>query len=372
MRLKEPSRHCECGQGYATQCVNCHGLPWGEFPIKTGKSRCTVDEAAQAALKALEEYFKKREEIMSFKKAERKQVKIKLAINGPSGSGKTYSALRLAKGMGGKIAVIDTEQGSASLYSDRFEFDTLTLGPPFTTDKYLDAINDAVKAGYDILVIDSISHQWAGQGGMLERKAQMDSTGKSNSFANWNRMTPEHERFKSAIQHSNIHIISTIRSKTEYALVQDDKGKQSPRRMGMAPIQRDGIEYEFTIVFDLSIDHHAEVSKDRTSLFVGQVFQVTEKTGELIKEWASSGTAEVIRPTTTPEEVLALSVKRSEKVKELIELNPSWLGKVSQHVSQKYLTTKFSELTEDQFNELCQMIANPRPDQLAEIEPEGE
>jgi AAA domain len=223
-------------------------------------------------------------EMMSFKKAERKAAKLKLAITGPSGSGKTLSALRLAKGLGGKIAVIDTENKSASLYSDRFEFDVLEIDPPYTNQKYLDSINLAVKGKYDILIIDSLTHQWAGEGGLLNKKEQMDARG-GNSFANWAKMTPEHEKFKSAILHADIHVIGTLRSKTEYTLSQNDKGKQVPQKLGMAPIQRDGIEYEFTTVFDVHMNHEAETSKDRSGLWIGQIFQITEETGVLFKRW---------------------------------------------------------------------------------------
>jgi hypothetical protein len=220
-----------------------------------------------------------------FQKAVRSQAKLKLAITGPSGSGKTFSALRLAKGMGGKVAVIDTENGSASLYSDRFEFDVLELEPPFTTDKYIAAIQGAVAAGYQTLIIDSATHQWAGEGGILDRKAKMDSRPGSNSYTNWNTMTPEHEKFKSAILQSDIHVIVTLRSKQEYILETNDKGKQAPKKVGLAPIQRDALEYEFTVVFDIAMNHEAEVSKDRTGLFVDKVFQVSEQTGETVAKW---------------------------------------------------------------------------------------
>jgi KaiC/GvpD/RAD55 family RecA-like ATPase len=121
---------------------------------------------------------------LAFKKAERTKAKLKLAITGPSGSGKTMSALRLAKGIGGRIALIDTENESASLYSDRFEFDTLALSPPYTTDKYLEALKAAMDAQYDVVIIDSISHQWAGEGGILNRKEQLDSQlGQAHSRA---------------------------------------------------------------------------------------------------------------------------------------------------------------------------------------------
>lgn len=223
-----------------------------------------------------------------FKKAERKRVKLKLAITGPSGSGKTYSALRLATGIGGKIAVIDTENGSASLYSDRFNFDVLELSAPYSVEKYSQAIRNAVEAGYDIVIIDSISHQWRGEGGILNKKEQLDSRG-GNSFTNWAKLTPEQEKFVAELLHSNIHLIATIRSKQEYAMSQDEKGKARVQKMGLAPIQREGMEYEFTTVFDVGMNHEAETSKDRTGLFADKIFKITEETGKEIKAWVDSG-----------------------------------------------------------------------------------
>lgn len=225
---------------------------------------------------------------MSFQKAEKKQAKLKLAITGPSGSGKTYSALRLAKGMGGRIAVVDTENKSASLYADKFDFDVLEIEPPYTNEKYLQALVEAVKAKYDIVIIDSLSHQWAGEGGLLNKKEQMDARG-GNSFQNWAKMTPEHEKFKMAILHADINIIGTMRSKQDYVMETNDKGKQAPKKVGLAPIQREGLEYEFTTVFDVAMNHEAVASKDRTGLFVDKIFQVTEQTGVELKTWLMSG-----------------------------------------------------------------------------------
>lgn len=226
---------------------------------------------------------------MTFKKAERKRVKIKLAIAGPSGSGKTFSALRLAKGLGGKIALIDTENGSASLYSDKFDFDSMELSPPYTTDRYVEAINAAVKAGYNVLIIDSITHQWDGEGGILNKKAKLDSIPGSNSYTNWNTLTPEHERFKSAMLHSDIHLIATVRSKQDYILAENGKGKMAPKKVGMAPVQRDGMEYEFTVFFDVNMNHDAQASKDRTDLFINDnLFKITEETGRDLEKWLAS------------------------------------------------------------------------------------
>lgn len=227
-----------------------------------------------------------------FQKAQRTQSKLKIALTGPSGSGKTYSALLLATGLGGKIAVIDTENGSASLYADRFDFEVLNIRPPFTTEKFIKALDIASKAGFQVVIMDSITHAWSGEGGLLEQKEQLDARGKGNSYTNWGTITKKHEAFKSAFLQSPIHVICTMRSKTEYVLVENEKGKQAPKKVGMAPVQRDGMEYEFTTVFDIAMNHEAEVSKDRTGLFPADgFFKISEDTGKLLAQWIGSAKA---------------------------------------------------------------------------------
>jgi len=226
----------------------------------------------------------KKGEFKMFKKAERTQQKLKIAITGPSGSGKTYSALRLAVGIGKKIALIDTENESASLYSDRFDFDVAKISPPYTTEKYSKAIFEAINAGYECLIIDSISHAWASQGGLLDQKQQLDDRGGKNRFTNWASITKKQERFVGDMSHADIHMICTMRSKQDYIL-QDVDGKSTPKKVGMAPIQRDGMEYEFTTVFDIAMNHEAEVSKDRTGIWGDQFFMITEETGKTFINW---------------------------------------------------------------------------------------
>ena len=230
-----------------------------------------------------------------FKRAERKQVRLKIALTGPSGSGKTFSGLLIAAGIGKRIAVIDTENKSASLYADvetgllaGIAFDILEIDPPYTIQKYLDGIAAAEKDGYEILLIDSISHAWAGEGGLLDKKTALDSRQGSNPYTNWAPVTKEHEQFRARLLQSDIHIICTMRSKQDYFL-EDVGGKKVPKKVGMAPIQRDGMEYEFTTVLDLAMDHNAISSKDRTGLFDGQVFKPTKETGKIFMAWLSTG-----------------------------------------------------------------------------------
>ena len=224
-----------------------------------------------------------------FRKAERRKAKLRLAITGPAGSGKTYGALLVAFGIGGKIALLDTENGSGDLYSALGNYDVCSICAPFSVQKYIDAIKDAENSGYDVLILDSISAEWAGTGGLLNLHTQITSSNRANSYAAWGQITPKHNAFIDAIISSNLHIIATIRSKTEYAQVQNERGKTEIKKMGLGLVQRDGIDYEFTTVFDLSMEHTVTVSKDRTSLFDGQVFTLTEDTGRTLREWLDTG-----------------------------------------------------------------------------------
>jgi hypothetical protein len=223
-----------------------------------------------------------------FQKATRENIKIKIAVLGPSGSGKTFSSLKIAKGLGKKIAVIDTENNSASLYSNILDFDVCKLSEPYTSKKFIDAINFAVKEGYDTIVVDSISHEWAGQGGILDRKTIKDSIG-GNSYTNWKDFTKEHNDFISCVLNSNANIICTMRSKTDYIMIENEKGKMMPKKVGLAPIQREGVDYEYSIVFDIAQNHIASVSKDRTGIFDGRNFLIDESIGEEIKTFITSG-----------------------------------------------------------------------------------
>ncbi len=253
-----------------------------------------------------------------FKKAEKSKSKLRLLLTGISGSGKTYSALLISKGLDSKkIALIDTENGSASLYADRFQFDVCEIKPPYTTLKYIEAIKFAEKEGYDTIIIDSVSHQWAGDGGLLNKKEQLDAQGKGNSYTNWAKITPEHEKFKSTILSSPSHIICTARSKQDYVVEMNDKGKQAPRKVGMAPIQRDGLEYEYTLVLDMDVAHQASSSKDRTSLFDGQIFIPGEQTGKILIDWLNSGKEPVIAQSPNSEALRAIVISIRAIQKEL-------------------------------------------------------
>ena len=216
---------------------------------------------------------------LQFNKATRKNAKLRLALCAPSGFGKTYSALRIAKGLGGKVAVLDTENGSAELYANDFEYDVLTMNAPYEPSKYVAAIKAAEEAGYDTIILDSLSHAWAGTGGLLDKHGSIADKG-GNSFAAWRKVTPDQNALVDAILQSKIHIIGTMRTKTGYSM---EGGAVT--KLGLEPVQRAGMEYEFTVVLDIDKKHNGHSSKDRTGLFTGKVVPVTEKVGEDLKAW---------------------------------------------------------------------------------------
>ena len=226
---------------------------------------------------------------MAFKKATKQNSTIKLAITGPSGSGKTYSALLIAKGLGGTTALLDTEFGSASLYSDIFDFDTWDDADPsgFPPEYFIRVIKAAEQAGYNNLIIDSLSHEWNGRGGCLEiADAIAKAKFKGNSYVAWREVTPRHNKLIEAIVGAKINIIATMRAKSEYVLNKNEAtGKSTPQKVGLGSIQRDGMDYEFTTMFELDRDSHlASAGKDRTSLF-RDPFMITEETGKMITAW---------------------------------------------------------------------------------------
>lgn len=228
---------------------------------------------------------------MEFKDAEKKDVRVKLAIAGPSGGGKTFGSLMIAKGlMNGdmsKVGVLQTESGRAQCYLDVVgPFKVLEVTPPFTMDKFISGIEAAEKAGLRCLIIDSISDEWAGLGGALDQHQDAADAVK-NTFSAWKKITPRHEAVFNKILSSSIHIICTVKKKSDYVLEMNDKGKQVPKRVGVKDIQREGTEYRWMIQFDVDQETNmATCAKDNTSLFQGKpAFKITEETGKLIRDW---------------------------------------------------------------------------------------
>lgn len=232
---------------------------------------------------------------LTFKKATKTEAKLRLALIGTSGSGKTFTALTFATALAptGKIAVIDTERGSASKYADKFSFDALDLDT-FAPAKYVEAIAAAQAAGYEVLVIDSLSHAWSGKDGALEmvdKAAKRSQSG--NSFTAWRDVTPEHNRMIDAIVGANMHVIVTLRAKTEYVMEANSHGKLTPRKIGLAPVQRDGMEYEFDVVGTMNDENTLVISKTRCSDLSGGVYEKPNgKVTDALKTWLTGAKPE--------------------------------------------------------------------------------
>jgi hypothetical protein len=232
----------------------------------------------------------------SLRKASRKKAKIRLGLSAVSGGGKTVSALLIAYGMvedWDKIAVIDTESESADLYANHKlptgftigEFFVKPLHPPFSPERYIEAIKECEASGIEVIIIDSITHEWDGKGGCLEI---VDSLG--GKYQDWAKVTPRHQSFIDAILQSKCHIITTVRRKQDYEMTKDNNGKLKVEKAGLKEITREGFEYELTANLELDHNHNATASKDRTGLFMGKpAFVPSVQTGQMIIEWCESG-----------------------------------------------------------------------------------
>ncbi|UBZ08264.1 ATP-binding protein [Salegentibacter mishustinae] len=226
---------------------------------------------------------------MKLQQAQRSQVKLRIGLSGPSGYGKTYSALLLAYGITNdwnKIAVIDTENNSASLYSHLGEFNVLSLDEPYSPERYVKAIQTCEEANMEVIIVDSISHEWSGKGGCLELHEKL-----GGRFQDWAKITPLHNQFLDALIQSKSHIIATTRRKVDYSLDRDMNGKTKVMKLGTKEITREGFEYELTVNFELINDNHlVKASKDRTGLFMDKPeFVINHATGRKLKNWCAEG-----------------------------------------------------------------------------------
>lgn len=262
---------------------------------------------------------------MQLRTSQRKSAKIRLSLQSPAGGGKTYSSLLLAYGLVGdwmKIAVIDTERGSADLYAHLGNYFVLPMSEPFTPESYIEGIKLCETSGIEVIIIDSISHEWSGKGGILDIHEQVTSRMKiPNSFTAWASITPRHQSFIDAILQSSCHVITTIRTKTEY-VISERNGKQVPQKVGMAAVQRDGFEYEVSVSLDLDDEHNAISSKDRTGLFAEKgKFRITSETGKLILDWINSAS-----PAITMDSVkeMVKTANTVERLNELYKSYPEW------------------------------------------------
>lgn len=243
---------------------------------------------------------------------------MRLGLSAVAGGGKTYTALLVAFGLCGdwtKIAVIDTENNSADLYSHLGDYNVLPLLPPFSPERYIGAIQDCEKAGMEVIIIDSITHEWDGQGGILNLA---DTIGGGFQVA-WKALTPRHERFKQAILQSTSHIITTVRRKQEYALQEGTNRQghttQKPVKLGLKEITREGWEYELTLNLEIDVKHYASASKDRTGLFANaDPFIPSVETGKIIKQWCDSGAEPLPLPVQAPAAAPAPAIVAKELV----------------------------------------------------------
>lgn len=280
---------------------------------------------------------------MQLRQSERRKAKIKMALQGSAGSGKTYSSLLLAQGLTNgdfsKVAIIDTENGSADLYAHLGNYNVLSLTPPFTPENYIKAIDVCEQAGMEVIVIDSLSQAW-------DELLDFHSKLAGNSFTNWAKVTPRQKAFTDRILQCNAHVIATMRTKQDYVLNQKD-GKFMPEKVGLKAVQRDGLDYEFTLVFDVDIKHFVVASKDRTGLFMGKPeFVINQGTGKRILEWCNTGSIDdpinqevsylqiktMIQQTNTIDELLNLYKKYpsfQEQLKTDYENRKSFLIKLS-------------------------------------------
>lgn len=272
---------------------------------------------------------------MELKTSLRKSAKIRLSLQGHAGSGKSFSALKIAQGLIGdlsKVAVIDTERGSANLYAHLGPYYVLDLDEPFTPERYIEAIKLCENSGIECIIIDSISHEWSGKGGILEIHEKTTSAMRiPNSFTAWATVTPRHQAFIDAILQSKCHVITTIRTKTEY-IISERNGKSVPQKVGMAAVQRDGFDYEVSISLDLDDEHMALSSKDRTGLFSNKgKFRITSETGKLIRDWCNSG---------APTESVSDLLKQSNSVEKLNEIYRTHQSEWNQQLTAEYTTRK--------------------------------
>lgn len=264
---------------------------------------------------------------MQLRKSERSKAKIKMALQGPSGSGKTMSALLLAQGLASgdmsKVAIIDSEAGSSNLYSHLGSYNVLNLDNPHSPDRYVEAIDVCIKAGMEVVVLDSISHCW-------DYLLDYHSSLQGNSFVNWAKIKPLEKKFVDKILQSDIHFIATMRVKQDY-VINEKNGRMVPEKVGLKAIQRDEISYEFTIVFDIDSKHFASASKDRTLLFEGKPqFLINTQTGKKILEWCNS-------TMTRPE--LQQKIVECMTIKELTDLYNNNLD-MAKSVEQDFVEKK--------------------------------
>jgi len=295
---------------------------------------------------------------MKLQQAQRHQVKLRLGLSGASGFGKSYSALLLAYGITNdwsKIAIIDTENNSASLYSHLGEFNVLSLNEPYSPERYIEAIKTCENASMEVVIIDSITHEWNGKGGCLQIHEQLGGT-----FQMWAKVTPRHQAFIDAILESTAHVITTVRKKMDYSMDKDANGRTKVVKHGLKDITREGFSYELTVDFELINDKHlASASKDRTGLFMDKPeFVINASTGKKLIEWCNQGVSledvkKEINITTTLEGLRHLYQKYDalkQQIKPLIIERKSKIESTTQIVANKQIIQSSKSIQENGIN----------------------
>jgi hypothetical protein len=279
--------------------------------------------------------------VLQFSRATKKQLHLRMALAGPPGSGKTYSALNVAKFLPGPIAVIDTESRSASKYADLFEFDVLELDH-HAPQAYVAAIHAAAAAGYQTLIIDSLSHAWMGNDGALEQVDRIAANAK-NSFQAWGQVTPAHNEMLRAILAAPMHVIATMRSKMAYVVEPNERGQQVPRKVGLQPVQRDGVEFEFDVVGDLNQDNILTVTKSRCPAMSGRSFRRPgREVAEELTKWLTRGEIVHVNEPAPAPPAPARFVTAGPSAAELRESVAAFMTPKEQDLVAKY-TKRFVE-----------------------------
>lgn len=274
----------------------------------------------------------------TFTKATKQQAKARIALTGPAGAGKTWTALKLATALGQRVAVIDTEHGSASKYADVFGFDALSLDDTHPNN-YVQAIRAAQDAGYDVVVIDSATHEWSGTRGCLALVDHAAQGKGGNNWAAWSTVTPLHNAFIEAIHRADMHVIATFRSKMDYIQTEDQRGKKVIQKVGMAAITREGAEYEFDVVGEMDLAHVMTITKTRCSALADTVIpHPGDELAATLRAWLGQGEAPKPKPVAAP----------TKPVTPPTEV----VGQPTEPVGYEWPTVAFT-LSGDEFREWC-------------------
>ena len=290
------------------------------------------------------------------KKAVRRKLHIKMALIGPSGSGKTYGALRICKGLGGKTLLVNTEGDRGYIYADEFDYDIVDLEAPFTPEKFIEAIEYGEKEKYDNIIIDSATHEWSGKGGLLEVHTAMPG----NSYTNWAKITPRHNKFIEIQLYCKANIISCLRGKDTYVL-EEKNGKQVPQKVGLGADQRQGYEYECMVTLMITQDNHiASPMKDNTHIFDGKYEVLTEEHGELLRAWAETG-----EDKPAPQVALISQKALAALHAKAKDLNLSH-EELSAWAKRDYGVTSLKDLTDPQSREFYKVLDKSKPVEKSE------